>query len=163
VATTSSGFLKITEGSVSFLKTVAAGSVQSVGSAIGGATRLDYQLVDLGRAGYAKNGAVRIVLSGTTLETIDLTNTATGTDSQAGDTVFAKFAQLQFYNDGAAAVTVEPGASNGASLPFTALTIAAGDRHVVTFTAAVTIDSTHKTVDITPTSGGSLIICIGGQ
>jgi hypothetical protein len=161
MATTQSGFLKITEGAVSFLKTVSAGKVQSVESAIS-ATRLDYQLVDLGRAGYAKNGVMRIVLSGTTLETIDLTNTATGTDAQAGDTVFASWSQLHFYNDGAASVTVAPGATNGATVPFTAITVAAGARHVFTPASAVTIDGTHKTLDITPTSGGSLIVIVGG-
>lgn len=171
MATTKTGFARVTtSGSTISLIAVDAGRIDSVNSALGG-TRLDSLLVNLAVATYAKNGAVRITFSGTTPKTLDLTDTTTIAQSYAGDTAFASFTQLHFYNDGAQSIKVAIGATNGASLPLGAspggtdtpyLTIAAGAHHVLTFASAVTVDSTHKTLDLTPVSGGSLILLVGG-
>lgn len=163
MATTGKGFIKITSSGAPALLAVPAGVADSTASNLGG-TRVDKLLVDLGQsAGYAKNGAVRLTLSGTTTKTVDLTNTTTTAQSYDGDTAFASFSQLIFYNDGASAVTVAVGASNGASLPLSGtITIAPGAKHVLTFASPVTVDSTHKNIDVTPTSGGSFVLLVGG-
>ena len=59
-------------------------------------------------------------------------------------------------------LTITPNVSNGASLPFTAVVIQAGDVHVFTENAAVTVDGTHYSITVTPTAGGSFVLCVGG-
>lgn len=134
--------------------------------------KLDAMMTDLALAGYAKNGCFQVTTSGTTGITIDLTNLATAATTTAGDLVFAKWNLLIFYNlsgvDGvtAAAMTVGPGGSNPLTL-FTGTTptiaLAASSRIVVENTTGVTIDSTHKTLLITPTAGGNFALCVGGS
>lgn len=164
MATTNSGFLKQTLGGVVSLAAVTANAVTAVRNALSG-TRVDYVLADLSvKPGYAKNGAIRLALTGTTPKTIDLTDLTANAQSYAGDTAFAKFALLVLFNDGAAAVTFASGASNGASVGLSGtLTVAPGDMKVLPWGTAVTVDGTHKTIDITPTSGGSFVLSVGGQ
>ena len=117
--------------------------------------------------GYAKNGAVEIVLTGTTPVDVDLTDlTVGGTQKAAGDTTFSSVSCLVFKNQGAA-VTIKPGGSNPADLPklggtSPTLGLKANAVHVISDPAGTTVDSTHKIVTITPTSGGSVLIAVGG-
>lgn len=118
--------------------------------------------------GFAKNGCILQTLLTTTTQDVDLTNTATNTPAgNAGDTVFATVYALLFNNLGATDLTVKPGGSNPSNIPKFAgttptLLIPAGGVVCVYHPAGVTIDSTHKVFTITPTSGGSLAIAIGG-
>jgi hypothetical protein len=116
---------------------------------------------------YAKNGVVLITLSGTTPVTLDLTDTTSGTTATAGDTAFASVNTILFRSLGAAAVTIAPGGSNPADLPkFTGTTptlkLALNGVVLVNEVAAVTVDSTHKGILLTPTAGGTIAIYIGG-
>jgi hypothetical protein len=116
---------------------------------------------------FAKNGCAHITTSGTTGVTVDLTNLATNTTTTAGDTVFATVNKIRIYNCGAAAMTVAPGASNPSNFPkFTGTTptlqIDPGGIFTVESGAGVTIDATHKTILITPTAGGDVLIGVGG-
>ena len=160
MATTLSGFLKFTSGAAVLLLTRPAASMAGAVSSLAG-TRLDIASANLSTAGFAKNGSTRLALSGTTTKAIDLTNLVTNADSYAGDVTFASFSQLLLTNDGAAAVVITPSASNGASLGLTNLTVPPGKTHVLNF-AAVTVDGTHKSIDVTPTSGGSFVLLVGG-
>lgn len=140
----------------------------------GNATRCDRVHVDLGQAilptgdtgGFAKNGAIRLTLSGTTPKTIDLTDLTSGADSYAGDTTFASFSTLTLFNDGAAAVTFAPGGSNPASVGLAGttptLSVGAGVKHSLNYASPVTVSGSAKNITITPTSGGSFILCVGG-
>ena len=119
--------------------------------------------------GFAKNGCALVVLSGTTAVTVDLTNLAafTGVTSQYGDTSLATVNCLVFNNLGTVAVTVAPGGSNPSRLPtFTGttptLSIPAGGAVGISDLAGQTVDSTHKTFTLTPTSGGTIAISYGG-
>lgn len=118
--------------------------------------------------GYAKNGEVLLTLSGSTAQSIDLTNTAVNTPaSSAGDTAFATVNCLILRNLGLVDLVLSPGASNPSNIPklggtSPTLTIPAGSCVVIHSLAGVTIDSTHKVFTITPTSGGSLAVGIGG-
>jgi hypothetical protein len=162
MATTNSGFAKVTLGGVVALLSAPASAISAVVSALSG-TRMDRAVYDLASAGYDKNGAGRYTLSGTTPKTIDLTDTTSGAQSYAGDTTFASYTQLVLLNDGAASITVGSGASNGATWPMSGtVTLAAGESVVISKAAAVTVDGTHKAIDVTPTSGGSFVICVGG-
>lgn len=160
MATTKTRFYKYTTGGQTVILPVAAGQGDTVGSALS-ATRLDYARVDAGADNYAKHAAIRLTLVSTTAQHPDLTNTA-AIGAYGGDSSFASVSQIKFLNDGAQALTIAPGASNGLTLPFSSLTIAAGDEYVYTFATPVVVDGTHKVIDVTPTSGGSLVITIGG-
>ena len=123
--------------------------------------------IDLATAGYAKNGAALLTLSGSTAITIDLTALAAATGvTIAGDTAFAIVYQLVLTNLGTHDVTIAPGASNPAPslLAGTSptLTIPAGSSITLQSVAGLTIDSTHKTFTVTPTAGGQLGIAVGG-
>ena len=60
-------------------------------------------------------------------------------------------------------MTVVPSGSNGASLGLAgALTVQPGAAHVLNFPTPVTVDGTHYSIDVTPTSGGSFVLCVGG-
>ncbi len=160
MATTKSGFLKYTRGGVTSIVAVAAAAIDAVKNALG-ATRVDLLTVNLATASYAKEGGVRLAFSGTTPQTLSLLLTSTAA-SYDGDTTLASLGQIKFLNDGATSITVAPGASNGLSLPFSSLTVAAGAEHVFTFATPLTVDGTHKNLDLTPASGGSLVVTFGG-
>ena len=174
MATTNQAFIKQTVANLIGTTVQAANYLEAVNGndAIqavngGNSVRLDYVLTDFSTAGFALSGACRLTLSGTTTKTITLVDLTSATAASAGDTVFAKFMTLVAYNDGAADVTIAPGASNPASIGLAGtsptLTIPAGKFVVLNYaTAGVTIDSTHKTIDVTPTSGGSFVLVVGG-
>jgi hypothetical protein len=174
MATTLQSFLKVTVAALINATVQAANQVLALNPsnaaqiALGGnGVRLDYWVTDFSADANALHGVTRFTLSGTTTKTIALTNLATGADSSAGDPTFAKFMTLVFYNDGAADVTVASGASNGASLGLAGtsptLTIPAGKVVIVNYaTAGVTVDGTHKNIDVTPTSGGSFVLGVSG-
>ncbi len=141
------------------LKAANAGQQTAIGAPI------DYQVFDLKAAGYAKNGAVLLSLSGTTPQTIDFIDTTTNTPADyAGDTVFATISQFIFVNHSAGAVVITVGASNG--LVFLAgttpsYTVPAGGVAVLSYAAKV-IDSSHKTLTFTPASTGLFSVAMGG-
>lgn len=117
--------------------------------------------------GFAKNGAIHITTSGTTAVNPDLTNLATGATSTAGDTTFATVNKIKIRNAGTAAMTVAPGGSNPANLPkFTGttptLSLDPGAEIEFYSDAGATVDSTHKVITITPSSGGDVVVCVGG-
>jgi hypothetical protein len=175
MATTNSAFVKHTNADLVGATVATAGVLQAVDAptavamvAGGNATRLDRTVADLSTAGFAKNGAATVTLSGTTPVNIDLTNLATATTSNAGDTGFAHWSLILFKNTGAADVTIAQGASNPASLGFAGttptLTIPAGSTMVFnTSTTPIAVDGTHKIVTVTPTAGGSFAILVGGD
>ena len=119
-------------------------------------------------SGGAKNGAVNLVLTGTTAIDVDLTDlTISGTQQAAGDTTFATVNAIVLNNLGTTDLTIKPGASNTANFPkFTGttptLTIPAGSAICLQNAAGATVDSTHKIFTITPTSGGILGISVAG-
>lgn len=174
MATTGVNFCKLTNAALVGSTVQAAASMATLNgtsaaqlNAASNVDRADYLLSDLSVAGYAKNGAIRQTYSGTTPKNIDLTDLTSNAASYAGDTTFASFNTLVLYNDGAADVTFAPGGSNPASVGLAGtsptLTIPAGKKVVLNYaTAGVTVDSTHKIITITPTSGGSLILSVGG-
>lgn len=173
MATTNSAFVKLTAAQLVGSTVQAAGAVVALNESNatqvvngGSGTRLDAFVANLATAGYAKNGAASVSLTGTTPVTLDLTTLSTNATASAGDLTYATFYQLVYRNTGAADVTVAPGGSNPASLGFggTTPTITVPANSAVTFqyAAGVTVDSTHKTITITPTSGGSFALCVGG-
>jgi hypothetical protein len=116
---------------------------------------------------YAKNGNALISLSGTTPVTISLADLTSNTTVSAGDTVFATGNVIVFRNLTAGAVTIAPGASNPSNFPLFAgttptLTVPANSVVVVHSAAGVTIDSTHKTILITPAVTGTFSVSVGG-
>ena len=161
MATTGSGFFKFTAGATVLVLAKSAATINDAIAALSG-TRLDQWSANLASAGFAKNGASRIALSGTTPKNSDLMTLSTAADSYAGDVLFATFSQLIFYNDGTAAVTVTPAVSLGASLGFTSLTIPANSTHILNFAMPVVVDATHKDITVTPAATGSLCILVGG-
>ena len=117
--------------------------------------------------GFALNGAYHATTSGTTAVNVDLTNLATGATSNAGDATFAKVSKVRVQNCGSADMTVSPGASNPAPIPKMAgttptLTVAAGAYADFFLDTAGTVDSTHKIITVTPTSGGDVVVAVGG-
>lgn len=140
----------------------------------GNVTRLDRAHFDLGQlilqsgdnGGFAKNGGLTVNLTGTTPVTLSLLDLTSNSTSSAGDTVFATWNVLVFKNTGAADVTIAPAGSNPASLGLAGtsptLTVPAGSTVVLNSAAGITVDSTHKSITVTPTSGGSLALCVGG-
>ena len=161
MATTGNGFFKFTAGASVLMMAKPTASLNDAIAALSG-TRLDQWSANLSVGQYTKTGATRFALSGTTPKAILLTNTTTGADSYAGDTVFASFMTLILYNDSTAAVVVTPSASNGASLGFTSLTVPAGGTHILNYPVAGVVDGTHYSIDITPGATGSIVLCIGG-
>lgn len=170
MATTLKNFVSLTAaagsgyGANGVALAVDAGTASSQ-SAAGLATLLDRWTSDLSKAGYSKNGCVVLTLSGTTPVTIDLTSLNSQT-VYAGDTSFATWKEVIFTNLGATDLTVSPGASNPLRTPLggtspTLLSYASGKTrwHCP---AGQAVDGTHKTLTITPTSGGTIAICVGG-
>lgn len=174
MATTGVNFIKQTNAVLSGATMGAAAAVVAMNptSAVqlvnaGYATALDSSASDLSAAGFALNGCGRYALVGTTVKTVDLTNLATGAASSAGDPTFAKVMRLVIFNDGAADATVAAGGSNpfaiGLAGTTPTLTIPTGKTVVLNYaTAGTTVDGTHKTIDVTPTAGGSICIAVGG-
>lgn len=158
--TTKSGFIEFTTGGAVVFVAVPAGKIDGIAAAFT-STRLDKILVDLSKSSYAKNGGVRLTLSGATPQSIDLTNT-TATGAYSGDTSFAAVGTLILVNDGAQPVTVTPGGTNGARLPFATITLYPGDQFPFVFATPEVVDSTHKVLVATPTVGGSLVVLVGG-
>lgn len=126
---------------------------------------LDKSTADLSGA-YTKTGAVTVSLSGTTPKTIDLTDLTSVVASYAGDTTFASFSQLVIRNLGAGSVTVAPGASNPASLGINgtspSVTIQAGAVLTLSYPTASVVDSTHKTILLTPAADTVVSVALGG-
>lgn len=115
---------------------------------------------------FALNGAFHVTTSGTTAVSIDLTTLGTNATSSAGDLTFTRWNKLTFYNCGAAAMTLAPGATNPATLGLTgttpALSIPPGSMVRLENAAGVTVDATHKIITITPTAGGDFFLGVGG-
>jgi hypothetical protein len=173
MATTKSAFVKLTAAQLVGATVAAAGQVVALNESnatqiVNGAsgTRLDLALTNLATAGYAKNGAATVALTGTTPVTITLADLTSATASSAGDTVFATVNKLVLKNTGAADLTVAPGGSNPFDLFLAGttptLTVPAGSTITIESVAGKTVDSTHKTILITPTAGGSFAIAVGG-
>ncbi len=149
-----------------------------------GANRADKLVLDMpagivGGTDTVSNHTVGILLTftGSTPITIDLTDlvSATGVDvvvplywgSDAGGQ-FSLWGSMIFScpAGSAGAVEVAPGASNGARTPLSGsavgVTLSPGDVHHWRAAAGLVVDSTHKTLTFTPTSGGTLLLAICG-
>lgn len=175
--TTKSRFVNVT-GSTSTLKgsaVIAPPFVQAVGqneadvlAQVSGNTIMDKVVTDLSIAGYAKNAGVSMTLTSTTAITLNLAAIAAATGVViAGDTAFALVNQLTFVNTGAVDLTLSPGASNGLAMGFggtsPTLVIPAGGSVTLKSVTGYTVDATHKNITVTPTSGGTLLITVGGS
>ena len=138
----------------------------------GSVTRLDVAHVDLantaavtGQIGnFAKNGGSYTTLSGTTPVTLSLADLTSNSTSSTGDTAFATW-NVIVLKVGSADVTFAPGASNPLTImsgTSPTITLFANSTYVFHNPAGGTVDSTHKTILITPTSGGSISLAVGG-
>ncbi len=179
MATTASAFMKMTNavltgGTVGAAGAARAVNAQNIPPLVGAsaATRLDtLTQADLATAGFAKNGVFLKTMSGTTAFSPDLTDLTSGATSYAGDTTFATVNLLMIKNLGAADMTIEVGGSNpfnwgyaGTTPKVTIPAAVAGVPGVfcLSFPTGVTVDSTHKIILFTPTSGGSMALVVGG-
>jgi hypothetical protein len=174
VATTNSAFNVTLKSALVGSAVLAAGVVQAVSKEVAnreqtdtGSTRLDtHPNADLAVAGFAKNGAASVALTGTTPVTLSLLDLTSNTTSSAGDTVFATWNVLNMFNTGGADVTIAQAGSNPARLGLAGtnptLTIPAGSRVSLESVAGLGVDSTHKSFVVTPTSGGSFAFSVGG-
>lgn len=122
----------------------------------------------LATAGFAKNGCAYLTLTGTTPVTLDLTALAPAAGVVvAGDAAFGSTKRIRLFNNGAADVVLSPGGSNPANLGFggtsPTLRVPAGSYVELNNAAGNAVDSTHKTVTVTPTAGGSCGVCVGGS
>lgn len=124
--------------------------------------------------GLTNMAGVVMTLTSTTAITLDLTNLVAATGVVvAGQGTFANsFATwshilVQNIGTGSKPVAISPGASNpirnqlGGTSP--THTLQTTDVLHWVAGAGLAVDSTHKTVTFTPTSGGSLLIWIGGS
>lgn len=128
---------------------------------------MDTVTVDLSVQGYAKNAGVGLTLTGTTAITINAAALAAATGVVVGgDTSFSTLNQITFKNTGSVDLVVSPGASNGLAMNLggtsPTITVPAGSSVVIQSAAGITVDSTHKNITITPTSGGSMSVTFGG-
>lgn len=173
MGTTNSAFLKKTNATLNGATVGAAGEVVAMNptsanqlAASGYGTRVDRAVSDLATDGYAKNGCIDVSLSGTTPKTVDLTDLTSQAASNAGDTGFDLWNKLVFANLSSGNMTVAPGSSNPASIflggTSPTMTVAANSSNTLMSLAGVTVDSTHKTITITPTVTGHLVISVGG-
>lgn len=130
--------------------------------------------VDLAKAGFANMAAVSLTFTGSTAITLDLTNlvAATGVVVAGAGTFagsFAHWAHMLFQNTGSSGkpFTVAPGASNPIRNPLGGTspthTLNPGDILHWNNATVVAVDSTHKTVTLTPTSAGSGLLYICGD
>lgn len=175
MATTNSAFVTLTSPNLVGSTVQAAGAVVALNASNanqivngGTGTRLDKVVTDLATAGYPKNGCAYLTLTGTTAITLDLTALAAATGVVvAGDTTFATWNQLVFVNTGTQDLVLSPGSSNPARLQLggtsPTLTIAAGSTFTLQSVAGLGVDSSHRTLTITPTAGGSIGVCVGGS
>lgn len=150
------GFVKID----TLIKWVDANVIGSIANSLG-ATRHDTLSADPGLGRYAVAAQARLVLSGTTTRTLDIGNLAAA-DAHAGDTTFATVSQIQLANDGTQPLSILTGGTNPLDIPFTSLALAAGDHVVLRFASPRPVDPSHKTIDVTPTTGGSIVITLEG-
>jgi hypothetical protein len=129
-------------------------------------TRLDVVSIDLSASSYAKNGGCSLALTGTTAVDLNLQDLTSNTDFSAGDTTYSTANQFIFKNNGAADVTIKTGAANGFNFGLAGttptLTVPANSSVTIQSAAGLTVDSTHKIITVTPTSGGSFSMCVGG-
>lgn len=124
--------------------------------------------VDLAAQNFPKLAGIVLSLTGSTPITLDLTALAAATGVQvAGASSFALWQKMLFQNVGTTSLMISPGASNPLPLPFGGTspthTLLAGDDVYFNSLLGKTVDSTHKTITVTPSSGGQLFIAIGGQ
>jgi hypothetical protein len=133
---------------------------------------------DLATHGFGNIAALVLTFTGSTPITIDLTNlvAATGLVVAGAGTFngsFATWYEMLFINNSNAAskpVAISPGASNplrtqlGGTSPTVTLQSTGGSGDYLHWSAVsgLAVDSTHKTLTFTPTSGGSLLAWIGG-
>jgi hypothetical protein len=174
LSTTNSAFVATTGAALVGSAVVAAGAIvaltedaANVEINAGGSARLDTMAnANLATAGYAKNGACSVALTGTTPVTLSLIDLTSNSDFSAGDAVFASWKLLVFYNTGAASLTVKTAASNGATLPLNGtsptITVPAGSKAILENAAGVTVDATHKDITVTPADDGGFAVCVGG-
>jgi hypothetical protein len=129
---------------------------------------------DLAKAGYANSAAVILTFTGTTPITLDLTNlvAATGVVVQGAGAFagsFATWSHIFVQNIGASAksVAMAPGSSNPLRTQLSGTspvhTLLGGDLVHWNATVGLVVDSTHKTVTFTPSSGGSALVSIQGS
>lgn len=117
---------------------------------------------------YAKNGCVLLELSGTTAQTINLTNTTTNSPAAtAGDTVFATGYAIRVKNLGTAAVSISPGSSDPSPIPAMTgtsptYTLPAGSDVLFTNAAGATITSSYCNITFTPAATTNIAVTIGG-
>jgi hypothetical protein len=121
--------------------------------------------------GYGKNGALCITFTGTTAVTIDVTALATAvgvTSFQGGDSVFANINCIVLKNTSATSViTIAPGGSNPLLFPVfggttPTLAVGPGGTHVLSDPVGAAVSSSHRTLLLTPSAGGSLLLAFGG-
>ena len=136
-----------------------------------GCKLLDRVSIDFASDGFAKHGVATYQLTGTTAQTVDLTDlTANTPTGSAGDTTFATWNTLVFVNMDSADVTIAPGAANPARTLLAGttptLTIPANSAIALSSLAGLAVDSTHKIITVTPTSGGNtagnFAVCVAG-
>jgi hypothetical protein len=144
----------------------AKGVAQIEGGASGNMV-LDTHSFDFSSDAYAKHAAAYLTLTGTTAITLDLTALAAATGVVvAGDASFATWNQIILYNTGSVDLTVNTAGSNGLRLPnggtSPTYTVPANSRLVLESAAGFAVDSTHKGLTVTPTSGGSIAVCVAG-
>lgn len=117
---------------------------------------------------YAKNGSVLLTLSGSTAQTVDFQLTTTNTPaSTSGDTAFATIYSLTLANLGTTDLVISPGSSDPSPMPHMGgttptFTLRAGSVHCFQSVAGETITSSACNLTVTPSSGGSLAMSIGG-
>lgn len=164
MATTAKNFVLETASNPIAMIAAAAGFARNIVANAAGVI-VDTVTIDMSADNYAKHGGVYLTLSGTTPVTIDLTALGSNT-VYAGDTSFATWNQIVFYNNGAQDLTVAPAGSNGARLQLNGtsptITVAAGSYVTLQSVAGLAVDSTHKGITVTPTSGGTIAICVAG-
>ena len=123
--------------------------------------------------GFAKNGAIYVTLTGTTAISLDLTALSASigvTFAQNGDTSLTNVNALIVKNisQSASSIVMSPGASNPSRFPTFAgttpsISLAEGDVYCQSCAIGQAVDSTHKIITFTPTSGGILAIGYGGN
>ncbi len=133
---------------------------------------LDGMETMVSRLGYTKNGAFLVHCNGTNAVAVPLTNTATNTNAQAGDTVFTTWKQITLYNlsglDGnnsAVMYVSGSGGTNGANLNLNANgvhAIAGSSRITLENINGATVNAANAVVTITPTADGTFGMVISG-
>ncbi len=174
---TNANYLSQTANQLVGAAVIAANLVEYVGSsqrnlavAAGAGLSIGSYSFDEVLAAYTSNAGILLTLTGSTAITIDVTNISATATSSAGQNTFAsKVNTMILQNIGAQALTIAQGTSNPLSLGLAGttptLSIAAGSTHVLnlgTPSAGSPVSGTTKTFTVTPTSGGSLLIYLGG-